>query len=97
MSEYRIFETDEFVRTLARLPADQAQFIQAKLLDPAYPQLRQMPFHGANIRKLRGFSPARARDPERFDVLEFLPGEGRRGCLAGGLSPLHPALPVLRA
>ena len=57
LSEYRIFETDELVRALEKLPADQARFIHSKLLNHAYPQLRQMPFHGANIRKLRGFNP----------------------------------------
>ena len=57
MSEYRIFETDEFARTLAKLPADQAEFIQSKLTQHVYPQLREMPFYGANIRKLRGLNP----------------------------------------
>ena len=57
LSEYRIFETDEFARTLAQLPADQTRFIHSKLFDHAYPQLRQMPFYGPNIRKLRGLNP----------------------------------------
>ena len=57
MSEYRIFETDEFARTLAKLPAGQTGFIRSKLSPHVYPQLRQMPFYGTNIRKLRGLNP----------------------------------------
>ena len=57
MSEYRIFETEEFSRTLRRLSADDADFVRAKLLGHVYPQLREMPFYGTNIRKLRGGNP----------------------------------------
>jgi len=57
LSEYRIFETEEFGRSLKKLSATDADFIQAKLQGQAYPQLREMPFYGPNIRKLRGYKP----------------------------------------
>jgi len=57
LSEYRIFETEEFVRALEKLPKDSANFIRVKLVNHAYPQLREMPSYGPNIRKLRGHKP----------------------------------------
>ncbi len=57
MSEYRIFETDELARSLAKLERRDAEFIGGKLASYVYPQLRQMPFYGPNIKKLRGFDP----------------------------------------
>ena len=56
-SEYRVFETDEFLRTLRKLPSD-ARAIEKKLQQYVYPQLRVEPFFGANIKKLRGYDPA---------------------------------------
>ena len=57
MSDYGIFETEEFARALSGLPEGDASFIRAKLTGHAYPQLREMPYYGPNIRKLRGFNP----------------------------------------
>ena len=57
LSEYRIFETDELDKFLDKLPENDASFIRTKLASHVYPQLRQTPFYGANIKKLRGFSP----------------------------------------
>ena len=57
LPEYRIFETDEFQRNLEKLPTRDQENIQAKLTDYAYPRLREQPFFGTNIRKLRGFAP----------------------------------------
>ena len=55
-SEYRIFETDEFMRKLGKFSKSDVKSIRAKLINYAYPQLREQPFYGSNIRKLRGFS-----------------------------------------
>ena len=55
-SEYRIFETAEFARKLEQLSDSDARTIRSKLASYAYPQLREQPFWGTNIRKLRGFS-----------------------------------------
>jgi mRNA interferase RelE/StbE len=53
--EFRIFETDEFKKTLARLGPP--RFLPRKLRSYVYPQLREGPFFGPNIRKLRGYVP----------------------------------------
>lgn len=57
LSEYRIFETDELLRSLGRLPEKDATFIRTKLASHVYPQLRNMPFYGQNIKKLRAYAP----------------------------------------
>ncbi len=56
-SEYAIFETDEFQRRLEKLSRVDAAAIRTKLEEYVYPQLREQPFFGTNIRKLRGYSP----------------------------------------
>ena len=55
-SEYRVFETAEFTRKLKKLSDAEARTIRLKLESYAYPQLREQPFWGSNIRKIRGFS-----------------------------------------
>ena len=55
--EYRIFETEEFQRTLGRLPARERDAVRGKLTNYAYPSLREQPYSGPNIRKLRGYTP----------------------------------------
>ena len=57
MSEYRIFEADEFTTRLGKLPAEKRAFLQRKLAVSVYPQLRTMPYYGPNIRKLAGYEP----------------------------------------
>ena len=55
LPEFRIFETDEFKRAPARLGAP--RFLPKKLEMYVYPQLRQGPYYGPNIRKLQGYAP----------------------------------------
>ena len=55
-SEFRVFETEEFKKALARLGPP--RFLRHKLDAYVYPQLRQGPYFGANIRKLQGHVPA---------------------------------------
>jgi mRNA interferase RelE/StbE len=60
LSEYRIFETDEFLRRCKRLEKQsprEAAFLRKKLTDYVYPQLREEPFWGKNVKKLRDYSP----------------------------------------
>lgn len=57
MSEYRIFETDEFVESLSIFSRSGNSFIEKKLRDYVYPQLKKMPYYGSNIKKLRGYEP----------------------------------------
>ncbi len=55
LPEFRIFETDEFKESLARLGPP--RFLPKKLQSYIYPQLRQGPYFGPNIRKLQGYVP----------------------------------------
>jgi len=57
-SEFRIFETEEFQKKLKKRPVRESRFIQQKLTDYVYPQLRTDPFLGPNIKKLKGYQPA---------------------------------------
>ena len=55
LSEFRVFETEEFKKALARLGPP--RFLPKKLETYVYPQLRQGPYFGPNIRKLQGYAP----------------------------------------
>lgn len=56
LPKFKVFETDEFKRALARLGPP--RFLPRKLAAYVYPQLREGPFFGPNIRKLQGYSPS---------------------------------------
>ena len=55
-SEFRVFETEEFRKALARLGPP--RFLRKKLDTYVYPQLRQGPYFGPHIRKLLGYESA---------------------------------------
>ena len=57
MTDYRLFETDQFDRDLRRLSRAGHQAIVDKLGKVVYPQLRQHPHAGPHIRRLRGYEP----------------------------------------
>lgn len=57
MDKYRIFETDEFLKKIRKLPRQDANFIQKKLNEYVYPQIKIEPFLGRNIKKLRDYDP----------------------------------------
>ncbi len=57
LSDFRIFETNEFIKHLKKLPKQDANFLHKKLMDYVYPQLRTEPFRGKNIKKLLGYTP----------------------------------------
>ena len=54
---FEIFETEEFLIDLDNDFSGQQKRIKAKLLAYVYPQLRQQPFFGKNIKKLKDFAP----------------------------------------
>ena len=58
MSDFSLFETDEFLKQLGNLSSQDSAFLQKKLKDYVYPQLKNQPFWGNNIKKLQGYSPA---------------------------------------
>jgi mRNA interferase RelE/StbE len=57
LSNYRIFETDEFTKALKKLSKTNIAFIQKKLTSYVYPQIKNEPCFGNNIKKLRDYNP----------------------------------------
>ena len=57
LPEFRIFETDEFLKRLKKLVSRDAAFLRSKLDSFVYPQLRAEPFWGNNIKKIQGYTP----------------------------------------
>lgn len=57
MPDFRIFETDEFLKSFERLQPADSRALRKKWDTYVYPQLREEPFYGANIKKLRGYTP----------------------------------------
>ena len=55
-SEFRVFETEEIKKAFAKLGPP--RFLRNKLDTYVYPQLRQGPYFGPNIRKLQGYVPS---------------------------------------
>jgi len=54
---YRIFETDEFQKRIKKIPKRDKTFIEKKLTQYIYPQLREEPHYGNNIKKLVNYEP----------------------------------------
>ena len=57
MPEFRIFETDEFLVRLKKVEPARREFLESKIREYVYPRLRQEPYYGPQIKKLRGYSP----------------------------------------
>jgi len=57
LNQYRIFETDNFIRAIEKIRGRDKLFIENKLKGKAYPQLRVEPYYGNNIKKLKNFHP----------------------------------------
>ncbi len=56
-TEYRIFETRQFRKDLRQIAKAGHQEVAGKLQSIAYPQLRQAPHYGPNVRQLKGYAP----------------------------------------
>ena len=67
MSNFRIFETNEFLKKLKKLSSRDAVFLRKKLDGYVYPQIKTEPFLGTNIKKLQGYSP----DTWRYRIGKF--------------------------
>lgn len=57
LSKYKIFETEQFISDIEKLPKKIRTNIEAKVKLYAYPQLTQEPSVGLNLKKLRNYSP----------------------------------------
>lgn len=56
-SEYNLYLTEEFEKRLGKLPKRDRLWVERKLTEYAFPQLRIDPYLGPNIKKLRGYDP----------------------------------------
>lgn len=54
---YQIFETTQFQRDLRNLTRSGHEKIATKLREVVYPQLRNHPHFGPNIKRLRDYTP----------------------------------------
>lgn len=57
MSRYRVFETEAYQRELARIASSAQKGMQKKLRQHVYPKLREQPYFGPHLRKLRAWKP----------------------------------------
>lgn len=57
LTDYRLFETEQFDRDLRRIARAGHREVVDKLRRVVYPQLRQHPHVGPHIRRLRGYEP----------------------------------------
>ena len=57
MNRYRIFETNQFEKDLEQIARSGHRKVAQKLRDFVYPQLREHPHFGSNIKKLKDFTP----------------------------------------
>jgi mRNA interferase RelE/StbE len=55
--EYRIFETENFRKELERRLRGGKEYLQGRLTERVFPQLRCRPHFGPNIKKLKDYSP----------------------------------------
>ena len=61
MSHYRIFETNEFQKRITKFSKRGQVFIEKKLGEYIYPQLKEEPHYGKNIKKLVNYNPVTRR------------------------------------
>ena len=57
MTNFRIFETSQFLENLEEELGNQKERIKQKIAGYVYPQLKQHPYFGKNIKKLRDYTP----------------------------------------
>ena len=57
MSNYKIFETNEFIKKIKKISRREKSFIEKKLTRYIYPQQKDEPQYGNNIKKLIGYNP----------------------------------------
>ncbi|MBI5872812.1 MAG: type II toxin-antitoxin system RelE/ParE family toxin [Candidatus Omnitrophica bacterium] len=55
MDDFRIFETGQFLEDLEQNFSGQQERIKRKLASYVYPQLKQNPYFGKNIKKLSNY------------------------------------------
>lgn len=54
---FKIFETDQFLKDLEKLDKPEKMRLYSKILNTIYPQLKNNPYFGKNIKKLKAYNP----------------------------------------
>lgn len=54
---YKIFETDQFLKDLKKLDKPDQRRIYDKISNIIYPQIKNNPYFGKDIKKLRAYKP----------------------------------------
>jgi mRNA interferase RelE/StbE len=67
LNKFKIFETNQFLKDLKRDFSGQQERIKTKLVTYVYPQLKQNPHFGKNIKKLVNYKP----DTWRYRVSSY--------------------------
>ena len=67
LPDFRIFETNEFLKKIKKMSSRDATFLRNKLDSFVYPQIKAEPFWGNNIKKLQEYSP----DTWRYRIGKF--------------------------
>jgi len=76
LDKYKVFETGEFLKKLRKLSHQHTDFIWKKLNEYVYPQIREEPFLGRKIKKLRDYDPPMWRYRiGKFRVFYFIDSE----------------------
>lgn len=57
LNNFKIFETDQFLKDLDQDFSGQQERIKTKLATYVYPQLKQNPYFGKNVKKLTNYKP----------------------------------------
>ncbi len=57
LSNYKLFETEEFIERIEEFSKVEKSFLQRKLKSYVYPQLKLEPHFGQNIKKLIDYVP----------------------------------------
>ena len=54
---FKIFETDQFLKDLKKLDKPEKMRLYSKILNTIYSQLKNNPYFGKNIKKLKAYNP----------------------------------------
>ena len=57
MNNFRIFETDNFIKKINKISGKEKKIIITNLTKKVYKQLSEQPYFGNNIKKLKNFTP----------------------------------------
>ncbi len=57
LNKFKIFETNQYLKDIKHDFSGQQERIKRKLITYVYPQLRQNPYFGKNIKKLTNYKP----------------------------------------